>query len=129
MTAEDFRKLKHELRTPVNHILGYGELIQETAADAGDETIAALAGRIQRNGLLLARLMEEGLLPEAYNMDEARLGQLRRNLHPVIERILQAAVPDPEPPGIGPYADDLQKVCRAANQLAALLVSNLPACE
>ncbi len=34
--AEDLRKLRHDLRTPVNQILGFCELLQEEAEDTGD---------------------------------------------------------------------------------------------
>jgi CheY-like chemotaxis protein len=35
--AEDLRRLRHDLRTPLNQILGYCELVKEEAQDAGDE--------------------------------------------------------------------------------------------
>lgn len=34
-THRDLHQLYHELRTPVNHIIGYSELLQEQAADQG----------------------------------------------------------------------------------------------
>src|SRR5213080_2848424 len=35
VTQRDLHQLYHELRTPVNHIIGYSELLQEQAADQG----------------------------------------------------------------------------------------------
>jgi adenylate cyclase len=39
---EEFRrKLRHDLRTPINAIKGYGEMLREDAADGGEEAIVA----------------------------------------------------------------------------------------
>ncbi len=39
--GDALRRLRHELRTPVNHILGYGELLLEQATDDGDDALVA----------------------------------------------------------------------------------------
>jgi adenylate cyclase len=41
MTPEEVRELRHELRTPVNHLIGYAELLLEED-DAGDADVEAL---------------------------------------------------------------------------------------
>lgn len=123
MTVERFRKLKHDLRTPVNHILGYSELIQESAADAGDDMVVAQAQNIQTHGRLLACLMEELLLSGSDAMDAGHFDSLRNALGPLIQQILLNAVPDPKTPGISSYANDLQRVRSAAEQLTAFITS------
>ncbi len=35
-TENQKRQLLHDLRTPVNHIMGYSEMLAEQAADEGD---------------------------------------------------------------------------------------------
>ena len=40
--------LRHELRTPINQILGYSELIREEAADAGHSVYDADLQRIRQ---------------------------------------------------------------------------------
>ena len=62
MNAEDLRRLKHELRTPVNHILGYSDLLLETVGDSGDRVTASVAKDIHGSGQILAKLLERSLL-------------------------------------------------------------------
>ncbi len=33
LSADLVRQLRHELRTPINHIIGYSEMLEEVAAD------------------------------------------------------------------------------------------------
>src|SRR6478735_4142593 len=44
--AIDPRKLRHDLRTPMNAIKGYGEMLIEDAASAGRETFVADLSRL-----------------------------------------------------------------------------------
>ncbi|WP_152047204.1 adenylate/guanylate cyclase domain-containing protein [Aureimonas psammosilenae] len=53
--ALDIRKLRHDLRTPITSILGYGELVAEEAADDGQ---AALAGRLEEVIASAQRLLQ-----------------------------------------------------------------------
>src|SRR5262245_52027282 len=36
---QDLQRLCHELRTPVNHIIGYGEILTEEAAERGENRL------------------------------------------------------------------------------------------
>ncbi len=122
MNAEDFRKLKHELRTPVNHILGYSELLMESAADAGDGNIKSLAQQIQNNGQTLARVMEKGLIFTGIEEDDdEQLKALRTSLLPLVQQILAVSVPASDTPGLIVYEDDLKKIHTAADRLIALI--------
>ena len=121
MDAEHLRKLKHELRTPVNHILGYSELLLETASDAADGTMTSLAKNIHASGQTIARLMEKSLLSSSNGIDEAQISALRNSLRPVVEQILQVSIPDSTSLAESPYADELGRIHRAANQLMLLI--------
>jgi adenylate cyclase len=59
---EEFhRKLRHDLRTPINAIKGYGEMLREDAADGGEDAIVAdLDKLLGESNLLLDRI--DGLL-------------------------------------------------------------------
>jgi signal transduction histidine kinase len=46
MTASPAARLRHDLRTPVNHILGYGEMLLEDAEATGRAGRAASLARI-----------------------------------------------------------------------------------
>lgn len=58
----DVTQIYHELRTPVNQIIGYSELLQEEASDAGLATVLPDLDKIYRAALHWLRLMESHLL-------------------------------------------------------------------
>jgi sigma-B regulation protein RsbU (phosphoserine phosphatase) len=60
----DLQQLCHELRTPVNHIIGYGEMLRESAQDAGAEQVLPDLEKIIRAAHTWLALMEQHLLPK-----------------------------------------------------------------
>jgi class 3 adenylate cyclase len=52
---------RHELRTPINQIVGYSELLQEEAQEEGRHALAADLARIAAAGRRLLALIEQGL--------------------------------------------------------------------
>ncbi len=60
----DLQQLCHELRTPVNHIIGYGEMLRESAQDAGAEQVLPDLEKIIRAAHTWLALMERHLLPK-----------------------------------------------------------------
>ena len=70
----DLSRLYHDLRTPVNHIIGYSEMIEESAEEAG---LARWIPDLQRIGAAARTwlaLMEEYLLPLAAQAGEPASG-------------------------------------------------------
>ena len=65
----DLQQLQHELRTPVNHIIGYSELLQEVAADTGMERLLPDLRRIHEGAVQRLALMEEYLIPASVMLD------------------------------------------------------------
>ena len=51
-------RIKHELRTPINHIVGYSELMMEECEGATEQQIAILQ-ELSSSGQRLARLVEQ----------------------------------------------------------------------
>src|SRR5262245_11960355 len=49
--------MSHELRTPLNAIIGYSEMLQEEAADGGQESVVADLGKINAAGKHLLELI------------------------------------------------------------------------
>jgi signal transduction histidine kinase len=121
MTADKLRNLKHELRTPVNHILGYSSLLLEAADDACDSTLSLLANGICANAQVLVRMMEKNLLSPDGQMGDSQMATLRTSVRPVVGQILDALPPKSELNGLDPYAEDLEKIRSAANGLLSLL--------
>jgi K+-sensing histidine kinase KdpD len=121
MSPDNLRNLKHELRTPVNHILGYSSLLLEAADDAGDSAVVRLVNGICANAQILVRMLEKNLLSPTGDMDELQLLALRTNVRPVVGQILEALPSDPDLPEMAPYAEDLERIRCAANGLLVLL--------
>lgn len=57
-------QLRHDMRTPINHILGYAELLEEDAADLGNEQLRGDLGRIIQAARNLLRMVNENLTEE-----------------------------------------------------------------
>src|SRR5688500_12035523 len=55
------RGLRHELRTPINHIIGYSELLLEVAAEQGHAALLADLEKIRLAGAELGALVNESL--------------------------------------------------------------------
>jgi signal transduction histidine kinase len=127
MNAEHLRHLKHELRTPVNHIIGYSELLLEAAGDEGDGSIADLAKGIHASGQALSRLLERNLVAAAAEMDERQMDALRSSVRPVIEQILAVLRANPHLLVADLYSQDLERIRQAATQLMLLVRSDAPA--
>lgn len=121
MNAESLRKLKHELRTPVNHILGYSDLLLESADDSNDSETADLARNIHESGQILARLLEKNLLSTTGAIDEGQMDVLRESVRPVVKQILETLASRTKLDGAHLHQADLDRIGRAADQLMALL--------
>ena len=64
-TSPDLHQLCHELRTPVNHIIGYSELLIDQCAESGWQDFQSDLARIDLAAKSWLGLMEEHLLGEA----------------------------------------------------------------
>jgi signal transduction histidine kinase len=90
MSTEEIRKFKHELRTPMNHIIGYSELLMETADDEGETSISQRAQAIHGYGRSLASIIDRQLA----GMNDERTDisfALRTSAMPVISAIIESA--------------------------------------
>lgn len=90
------RKLKvsevyHELRTPVNQIIGYCELLQEDAAAAGLGSLLSDLDKIHRAATRWLRLMESYLLPGKEGSADS--GQPLTPLMPTVRPAERGALP------------------------------------
>jgi two-component system sensor histidine kinase/response regulator len=72
--------LPHEMRTPLNGILGFGELLQSAADSLPPEEVADMGRAIYESGRRLERLIENFLVYVRLEItagDPARVGELR----------------------------------------------------
>lgn len=111
--------LKHELRTPINHIIGYSDLLLEAAMDEGEDGITDVAKTLQKDGLELASLVDSHLAAfKEFAPDDAS-EVLRRAVSPVISSILENAEPGPNVEE--PWSRDYRRIQAAARKLVLLL--------
>ncbi|MDP9169596.1 MAG: response regulator [Acidobacteriota bacterium] len=105
---------RHDLRTPLNHVIGYGEILIEALGDAGADPqspgYTALNNVIARARELVQtfqNIPDESLAQEARQaVHEARLGDSLAALAPLL---------DPR------HAADLEKMSQASRQLTQLV--------
>jgi DNA-binding response OmpR family regulator len=115
--------LRHDLLTPVNHILGYSELLLE---EAGERSLTGLLPgleKIQGAGRELLARLSEGLASTRGEIGQAELGELGRQLWPPLDVVLAQGgrlLGETRQLGAEPCADDLGKVLAAAGQLILL---------
>jgi CheY-like chemotaxis protein len=119
LTPEALAELRHDLRTPLNHVIGYSEMLLEDAADP------ALAER--RAGLEVTL----GAAREALDLINATLGAARgagagevarlydalRGPRGRIVSAITALLPGTDDGRDGTFSDDLQKILGAAERL------------
>jgi class 3 adenylate cyclase len=82
-------QLRHELRTPINHILGYSEMLLEELDEAG--SLAAELRRIRADGRALLAILERALSPTSAAGGSPDLGRLAPSLAGPLDRLQQAA--------------------------------------
>ena len=128
ITPDFVRGLRHELRTPINHIIGYSELLLEEAEDGGLSALIADLQRIHTAGKDLLALVNDALdsaRVDAGSVDLPALSEaLRTPLNAVVgySDMLQEDAADQ---GHDRLIPDLQKIHEAGTQLLALVLAVL----
>ena len=123
--AEIFRTLRHDLRTPINHVIGYSELLLEVAEDRGEAALTPDLRRIHAAGRQLLALVDELLNPAkldcGVSLDLLSEG-LRTPLNAVIgySDLLREEAEDR---GWGDLLPDLAKIHAAGNRLLGLVTA------
>ncbi len=120
--------VRHELRTPVNAILGYTEMLLEDARDEGDDIAAADLERILHCGRDILTLIERSLDPERVSAEQGRdLGsygkQVRADLRDPLGAITgytELLIEISREDGNEPRARDLERVLAASRKLLEL---------
>lgn len=128
--TESCESLKHKLRTPLNHIIGYCEMLIEQAQDDGPEVFIADLDRIHSAGKQLLSVVDDLCDPGArQKFDETTMHhEVRTPLNQVIgyAEMLQEQAKDL---GEDSYIADLQKVHTAGRHLLNLIVENFDAAQ
>ncbi len=112
-------ELRHELRTPVNHILGYAEMLREDASDGSDD--AACIDRIIAVAREVLTAINAALPPTGI----ATLDDLSRLLSALVDpqaRMLAATKQLLATPRDDQFATDVHRIALAACRLTAVPV-------
>lgn len=120
LTTAAMGELRHDLRTPINHIVGYAEMLLEDAIDASEgdrkaaleEILAAAREVLGQVNATLAPTRPEVARAEVQSLYTTMRGPQQRIVTAVKALLASAGVA----PG-DPLDDDLRRILKAADQL------------
>jgi adenylate cyclase len=89
LTGEHLSEVRHNMRTPINHILGYGEMLMEDAEDQGKQQFLPDLQRILEDGKLALAIINGALCPVSNEVGEPEVRALRDALLSPVNQILE----------------------------------------
>lgn len=114
----------HELRSPLNHILGYSEIATEDATDAGCDQIVADLQAIHEAGQRLLALIESTLAPAASTITPVPPETIDREVREPLNQIIgytDLVAEEANAAGEESIAADVMKIRRAAERLLGVV--------
>jgi len=124
-TAKALRAtLRHELRTPMNHIIGYSEMLLEEAEELKWENFVPDLQRIHTAGNKLLNLINDILDPTKTEISTANLGMLRHDLLNPLNLIMgysEMLQEEASDNGQEEVLPDLQRIHTASRNLLELI--------
>jgi len=121
--AEYRRNVRHELRTPVNHIMSYAELLLDDAHDQGLSDLVKVLEAAQSAGKALLPLIS-GFLETPPAPGELRPDPSRATLITLAEEVAERIARVIQDPSVQAHPDiivDLQRIREAAERLLGLV--------
>lgn len=118
--------VRHNLRTPLNQIIGYSEMLQEDLTDLGQENLLPDLQKIRTAGGQLLALINEGLAAWKVEAGRVDLDTMRLEMRMPLNLIIGYAELSREMVEESTnqrIASDLQKIVGAAHNLLALFNS------
>ncbi len=124
---DSWRSLRHDLRNPLNQIIGYSEMLIETLGDATPESLRGDLLRLHASGTTVLSLVNAAFSPERTEAGPPDLATLREELLRPLNGLigqrdlcLQAA----HNHALADIASDLEKIGLAAENFRSLLDSD-----
>jgi adenylate cyclase len=117
-------KLRHALRTPLNQIIGYTEMLMESAEENRSASLLRELKKIHTAGGQLLALLNDALAPWKIETGKIDLLMMRQEMVAPLNAVISLSeicatdASVSETPGIG---DDLGKIRQAARNLFALI--------
>lgn len=115
--------IRHELRTPVNHIIGYSEMLLEEAADIPEPERFAALNEVVAVGRRMLTVIGESLTPPDTGERTASLSTLHTRLRPHLNLIQQICTELQQIAGadnLASFTADLRKIAAATTSLYEL---------
>jgi PAS domain S-box-containing protein len=111
--------LRHEILTPINHIIGYSEMLLEDTQPSGFSSGYQNLTRIRETARELTRLVHTILTPRSAKQSGKAVAELRHEMAGPVHSILQTvgAITSDETSGLS--AADVMAIGRAATELLA----------
>src|SRR5712691_7292490 len=123
-TREFFRGLRHDLRTPINHVIGYSELLLEEAEDGGHDAFRPDLQKIRLAGRELLALVNDCLDASKVEVGKVDLDTLSRDLRTPLNAIVgysDLLREEAEEQGPSSFVPDLERIHRAGTHLLSLV--------
>ena len=123
-TREFFRTLRHDLRTPINHIIGYSELLLEEAEDRGRDAYGPDLEKIRLAGRELLALVNDCLDASRVEVGKVDLDTLSRDLRTPLNAIVgysDLLREEAEDEGPADFIPDLERIHGAGKHLLSLV--------
>jgi len=119
-------ELRHNLRTPVNHILGYSEMLIEDAAELGNTAVHDALREVHSSAR--AALGEiNSALSNRERVSSAEIDALCERIRPIVGSIDRCVASAREAADRPDWAADLERIGHAAANLLALFGGPAPA--
>jgi adenylate cyclase len=121
---EALKRLRHDLRTPLNQIIGYTEMLVETAGENAPATLLEDLQRLNAAGSQILAILNEGLAPWKFEAGKVDLIGLRRSLLTILTSVLgyrDLCEETARAYGLEEAVSDLDKIGQAARHLRMML--------
>ena len=123
---ETLSKLRHALRTPLNQIIGYSEMLMESAAENNAQGILPDLKRIHSSGGQLLAVINDALAPWKIEMGKIDFPGMRQAMRAPLANVVSQAelcLEKSRASGHGGLVKDLEKILMAAQNLDKLFQS------
>lgn len=123
---ETLSKLRHSLRTPLNQIIGYSEMLMESAEENNITTVLSDLKRIHTAGGQLLALINDALAPWKIETGKIDFSGMRREMRTPLNAVIGYAELCLDEARASQHAElvkDLEKILRAAKNLLSLFES------
>ena len=109
--------LRHQLLTPLNHIIGYSEMLLEDSRPDGFSNLHQNLARIRQTAKDMVRVVHSSLSPTARKRRDKIVTELRYELSAPLHTILQTVGAMTSENGDDQVVSDVLKIGRAATEL------------